>query len=40
MKNLAQFRRALTSGSQWTYELYSDDSTYCRRPSPRTVVHV
>ena len=40
MKNLAQFRRALTVGSNWTCECYSDNPAFCRGPNPRTVVHV
>jgi hypothetical protein len=40
MKNLAQFRTALTIGSNWTCECYSDNAAFCRGPNPRTVVHV
>jgi hypothetical protein len=40
VKNLAQFRRALTIGSEWTCESYSDNPAYRRGPNLRTVVHV
>jgi hypothetical protein len=40
MKNLSQFRKALTIGSEWTCESYSDNPAYCRGPNPRMVVHV
>jgi len=40
MKNLAQFRKALTVGSRWTLEHASEVAADCRAASPREVVHV
>jgi hypothetical protein len=40
VKNLSQFRKALTIGSEWTCESFSDNPAYRRGPNPRTVVHV
>lgn len=40
MKNLSQFRKELTVGSQWTVEHQSDFPESCRPPAPRAVMHV